>query len=500
MDTALQSLKRRTADVHNLNMANAVLGWDHQTYMPAGGAAARAEQTATLERLSHEMFTSAETGRLLERAEREAGGLDPDSDDACYLKRVRRDFDRAVRLPAQLVEELARVTSLAHDQWAQARQASDYAAFSPCLVRILDLVRRKAQAIGYADRIYDALLDEFEPGMTSRQVDGLFGQLKAQLVPLAQRIFQNAPCVDASVLRREYDQTIQKQFAESVLKQCGFDFTRGRQDRAVHPFCTHFSRNDVRITTRYDKRYFPEAFFGSMHEMGHGLYEQNLDPSLEGNLLASGTSLAIHESQSRLWENIVGRSRGFWKYWFPKARAAFPGALGDVDVETFYRAINRVEPSLIRVEADEVTYNLHIILRYEMEQDLLEGRLSVAEAPEAWNAKMQQYLGLKPPDARRGILQDVHWSGGAMGYFPTYTLGNILASQFFAKAIADVPSIPADIEAGRFEALLNWLVRNIHRHGRKYLPADLVRRVTGTDLTIQPYLDYLQAKFLDDSI
>ena len=495
MSEALASLKSRLADVHNLNMAGGVLDWDQQTYMPPGGVAARAEQKATLSKLSHELFTSPETGALLQRAEGEGAGADPASDAAAFLRMARRDYDKATRLPTELVTEIARVTSLAQDEWAKARGDDDYAAFAPWLEKILDLERRTAEALGYEDRLYDALLDQYEPGMTSAQLDTVFADLKREIVPLARAIFERVDTVDASVLHREYDEDLQRQFAESVLQECGYDFTRGRQDRSVHPFCTHFSQGDVRITTRYDRHFLSPALFGSMHEMGHALYEQGADPSLEGTLLSSGTSLGVHESQSRLWENLVGRSRAFWRRYFPRLRQTFPHALADVDEEAFYRAMNRVAPTLIRVEADEVTYNLHIILRYELENELLEGRLSVANAPEAWNAKMREYFGITPPTNREGILQDVHWSIGIMGYFPTYSLGNILSVQLWEKALADVPSIPSDVERGEFKPLLGWLRENVHRHGRKYLPAELIQRATGSPLTSALYVRYLKSKF-----
>jgi len=495
MSDALQALKARLADVHHLSMAGAVLDWDQQTYMPAGGVSARADQKATLSKLSHQLFTDDKTGTLLAQAEADLKGLPEDHNDAALLRMARRDYDKATRLPEALVEEISRVTSHAQEEWAKARAANDYGAFAPWLERIVDLERRTAEALGYEERLYDALLDQYEPGMTSRRLDEIFGELKRQTVPLVQAIAENADAVDASVLQRDYDEEKQRHFAESVLRDCGFDFSRGRQDRSVHPFCTHFSQNDVRLTTRYDRNFVSMALFGSLHEMGHGLYEQGVSPELEGTLLSNGASLALHESQSRLWENLVGRSRRFWNHYYPRFQETFGATVSDVPVEAFYRAMNKSGPSLIRVEADEVTYNLHIILRYEMENELLEGRLSVADAPDAWNAKMQELLGLTPPDNREGILQDVHWSIGIMGYFPTYSLGNVLSVQLFNKAVEDVPSILEEIEQGQFSSLLHWLRANVHRHGRKYLPEELIRRATGSPLTVQPYADYLRSKF-----
>lgn len=494
MNDALQSLKERLADVHNLGMAGAVLDWDQQTCMPPGGVGARAEQRATLTKLAHSLFTAPDTGEWLAGSEAAAAGLPPDSDDAALVRMTRRDYDRATRLPNNLVTEMARVTALAQDEWEKARAASDYALFAPWLEKILDLERRTADALGYQDRLYDALLDQYEPGMTSAQLDRIFAALKQEIVPLARAIFERAGRVDASVLHGDYPEEKQRRFAEAVLADCGYDFTRGRQDRSVHPFCTHFSQGDVRITTRYDPRFLSQALFGSLHEMGHALYEQGVSSSLEGTLLSNGASLGVHESQSRLWENLVGRGRPFWTRYFPLLRDTFPQQLDGVEPEAFYRAINRVAPSCIRVEADEVTYNLHIILRYEMENELLEGRLSVADAPEAWNERMREYLGLTPGSAAEGILQDVHWSIGIMGYFPTYTLGNVLSVQLYEAALQD-GTIRAGVEQAEFGPLLGWLREHVHQHGRKYLPAELIRRATGSDLTVEPYLRYLRTKF-----
>ena len=327
------------------------------------------------------------------------------------------------------------------------------------------------------------------------QVTAIFDDLKRALLPLVKAISERADRVDASVLYRPADVDRQWAFGVEVIKQIGFDFNRGRQDKSLHPFTTSFSIGDVRLTTRLDANYLPGALYSSLHECGHGLYEQGIDPRLERTALDDGASLGIHESQSRLWENLVGRGRPFLKYTFPRLRAAFPGQLDGVDEETFYRAINRVEPSLIRVEADEVTYNLHIMLRFELENEMLEGKLKPADLPEAWNARMRSYLGIAPPNDAAGVLQDVHWSNGMFGYFPTYSLGNLLSVQFFDKARQDIPDLLDQIAAGRFEDLLGWLRQNIHRHGRKYTPAELVRRVTGQGLTAANYVAYIQAKF-----
>ncbi len=491
----LEQLKARLTEIHNLEMAAGLLGWDQQVYMPPGGAGHRAAQRATLSKIAHEMFTAEETGRLLEAAEAEGQGLPYDSDDASLLRVTRRDYDLATRVPTDLVAEIARTTALAHGEWAQARATSNYRAFQPWLEKIIDLNIQRAEHLGYEDRIYDALLDRFEPGMKTAQVAAVFEELKREQIPLVRAIAERVDVVDNAILKRHYDEARQEQFGLAVARQIGYDFQRGRLDRTVHPFTRSMGTNDVRITTRYNAHWLPASLFATIHEAGHALYGQGSAESLVGTPLEGGTSLGIHESQSRLWENLVGRSRGFWVFFFPRLQDIFPEALADADLETFYRAINRVEPSLIRVEADEVTYNLHIIIRFELENDLLEGRLRVADAPEAWNAKYQEYLGLTPPDDAQGILQDVHWSSGLIGYFPTYTLGNLMSVPFFNKAVADRPAIPDEIRQGRFDTLLGWLREHIYAHGRKYLPGELFQRVTGETLSAQPYLAYLRQKY-----
>ncbi len=494
----VEALKKHLADVIHLGHAAGVLGWDQQVNMPPGGAAARAEQLATLSRITHEMFVSDGTGRLLEEAEAEVKDADYDSDEAALVRVVRHDYDLATRVPTSLVEELARTTTQAHEVWAKARAENDFPAFVPTLEKILDLKRQEAEALGYTDRMYDALLDQYEPHMKTADVERLFDELREELVPFVAQIFDNLDAVDDSPVKQSYDIDKQAEFGLKVIKQIGYDLERGRQDKSVHPFTTEFSINDVRITTRYDEDWMPSALFGSIHEAGHALYEQGSDPALESTFLAGGTSLGVHESQSRLWENIVGRSRAFWGVFYEDLQALFPQQLGAVDVESFYKAINAVSRSQIRVEADEVTYNLHIMMRFELEKDLLEGRLAVPDLRDAWNAKMESYLGITPEDdGKHGVLQDVHWSSGLVGYFPTYSLGNFLSVQYWDKAIQDVPSIPDDIAKGDFSSLLDWLRENIHRHGRKYWPAELTERVTGEPIQVRSFMRYLKDKYTD---
>ena len=494
---ALNELQNHLAEIKALSEAAAVLGWDQQTYMPTGGAVSRAAQLTALTRVVHQKSTCPEMAALLERAEAAGSGLDLDSDDAAYLRMARRDFDKISKLPESLVAEMSRVTTLAHGAWALARAESNYARFAPWLTQILELTRQAADHLGHDGERYDALLDQYEPGMKTSEVRAMFESIKPTLVALVRRISALGPNpVDDSVLKRSFDEEGQRSFGESVIRAIGFDWTRGRQDRAVHPFCTSFGRSDVRITTRFDKNFLPTALFGSIHETGHALYEQGIAERYAGNILCDGTSLGFHESQSRLWENLVGRSRPFWAKFYPALQAQFPESLRGVGEDAFYRAINKVEPTLIRVEADEVTYNLHILLRFEIEQDLLSGKLSVADAPAAWNAKMSEYFGLTPPDDAQGILQDVHWSGGMIGYFPTYSIGNLLSVQLFEKANADLGGqISEQIAAGEFLPLLDWLRLNVHQWGRKYPPTELVQRIVGGPLDPAPYLAYLEKKF-----
>lgn len=493
--TNLEQLKELLARVSDLSAVSALLDWDQQVNMPPGGSEARAHHMSTVESLAHRLFIADEIGELLERAAEETANLPDDSDAASLVRVTRRDYDRMRRVPESLVAERARATSRAFDAWQKARAESEFERFRPHLERVLGLTIEYAEAVGYEDCIYDALLDQFEPRVKTAQVVRVFEGLKGGLLPLLQAILEQGQPVDDSLLDGVYPDRPQWDFGTLVLKDMGFDFDHGRQDRSAHPFTTSFSPRDVRLTTRVETEQFQSALFATIHEGGHALYEQGIRVDLDRTPLVEGASCAVHESQSLLWENVVARSRGFWSHYLPLLREFFPEQLSAVDLETFYRAVNKVEPSLIRVEADEVTYSLHIFLRFELEQDLLGERLAVADLPEAWNAKMVEYLGARPPNDALGVLQDVHWSIGAFAYFPSYALGKLLAAQFYDKALKEIPELAERIAQGEFGPLLAWLRENIHQHGKKFTPADLAKRVTGAAMQAEPFLAYLREKY-----
>jgi carboxypeptidase Taq len=407
---------------------------------------------------------------------------------------VQQDYDDATKLPASHVAEKAETSAAAYEAWAKARANNDFSLYQPLLERMVDLARETAEYRGYDDNPYDALVTQFEREMSADEIKTIFDAHRADLVHLAEAISEAAP-VDDSMLHQPFPLEQQQAFGRMVTEAIGFDFNRGRQDETVHPFATNFSVNDVRITTRYNPEFLNPALFGLMHEAGHGMYEQGVSQDLEGTPLARGTSLSVHESQSRMWENLVGRSRNFWQWALPKLKATFPEQMGAVDLDSFHRAINKVQRSFIRVEADEATYNLHIMLRFELEDDLINDRVKVADLPQVWNERFERDLGVVPPTDALGVLQDVHWSAGLLGYFPTYALGNLLSVQYYNRALQDHPSIPDEITEGKFDTLLHWLRENIHQHGRKFNTDELTRRVTGTGIDPRPYVDYLKDKY-----
>ena len=489
MPNALERLKQKTTDLRALEAAMGLLNWDQQCYMPKGGAKARALHLSVLSRMHHEQFTSTEMGDLLAQAAEEA---EPGSTDEAMVRVVKRDYDLATKLPSELVMEQARLAAEGHEVWVEARANNDFPRFAPILRRVFDLSKRVAECLGYQDHIYDALLDLYEEGATRADCLAMYEALKAETVPLVHAI-ASRPQNDDSFLYGEWDVERQREFTLKLVRAIGFDLERGRQDVAAHPFCTGWSVGDVRITTRFGS-YLPSAIFGSLHEAGHGLYEQNSPEEWDQTPLAGGVSMALHESQSRTWENLVGRSRAFWVRFLPELQRAFP-ALAGVDLDRFYRGVNRVQPSLIRVEADEVTYNLHTLVRFEIECDVLTDRLSVDDIPEAWNARYEQYLGIRPPNDAQGCLQDVHWSGGMVGYFPTYTMGNILSFQFWELLTRDLGDPYDCIAHGEFAPILGWLREKIYSQGRRYTPKELVRRVTGGGMDPRPYVEGLKRKY-----
>ncbi len=492
MSERLDELRLRLAEIHDLEKAAGLLSWDEETKMPPSGAGARAEQRATLNRIAHDLQVAPALGELLEElapAEQEYGH---ESFEASLVRVARRDYDKAVRVPSELRAELTREGSYGYRAWLLAREQNDYSIMLPHLERNLELRRQYVACFEQEDDPYDILLDDYEPDLRTADVEVIFDQLKSALVPLIRAVAA-APPVDDSCLRGRFPRDAQRRFSLSILERWGMDEKSWRLDRTVHPFATSMSPSDIRLTTNFHEDDL-HGILSCQHEFGHGIYERQVDPRFERTPLAHGTSAAFHESQSRMWENLVGRNLSTWTFFYPELRAAFPGQFDDVAVEDFHRALNKVQPSLRRVDADEVTYCLHIILRFELERDLLSGAVSLADLPDAFDAKMRDYLGLQPPDLARGVLQDVHWSDLSFGYFPTYALGNVVSVQLWNKAIADLGDLDEQFERGEFAPLREWLRENVHRHGRAFGPQELLQRVTGSTMDAAPYLDYLERK------
>ena len=500
---ALATLRAKLLEIQHLKDAAALLSWDQETYMPAGGGQTRAEQLATLQTLAHVKLVSPEIEDLLlphidpttGLANAGANGLDDAS--KALLRETWRDFSRAKKLPSDFINRLERECSLAQQTWAEARRRNDFMHFLPNLQTIIALKDEEINYLGYADSPYDALLDTYEPGATVAQLQPLFASLRHGLLELLNRVRETASPPDDQFLFQPYDESQQIEFGKLVLRGMGYDFNRGRLDLSAHPFTTSFHPTDVRVTTRVFEKDLPSCLFSCIHEGGHGLYDQGLPQEQYGTPLGESLSLGIHESQSRLWENNVGRSKVFWTYFFPLLQQHFPSQLGAVSLDTFHAALNRVTPSLIRVEADEVTYNLHIMVRFDIELALIEKRVQVKDLPDLWQEKMREYLGIVPERDADGVLQDVHWSLGALGYFPTYTLGNLYAAMFFQQACRDVPTLETDIQRGHLRPLKTWLNHNIHQYGRHYSAAELLHRITGRTLSVKPFLSYLRTKIGD---
>ena len=489
--SALTELRERVAEIEDLDRTAALLGWDQQVKMPPRGAEVRAEQLSTLRRLSHETLASDETGRLLDALAPHEASLDPDSDDAALIRLVRRDWQKARRVPGELRADMTRAASLAMPVWVKARQEQDFAQFLPALERNLELRRRYVECFEDYDEPYDVVLDDFEPGMKTAEVRAVFERLKEAQIPLVAEVAAEG---DRPLRGRTYPLAAQKEFELKVIRRFGYTDDEWRLDTAVHPFASSVAPGDIRLTTRYFEDNL-DGLFGTMHECGHGLYENGVARELERTPLADGASLAFHESQSRMWENLVGRSLPFWRFFWPELQRTFPEALADASLEDWYRSVNWVQPSFIRVEADETTYNLHIILRFELEQELLAGTVDLRELPEIWNARMREYLGVEPPNDALGVLQDMHWAVGLIGYFSTYALGNVISCQLWERITSEIPDLHDRFEAGEFGALSGWLRENLWRHGRKYTPRELMERITGGGLDPEPYLRYLRGKY-----
>lgn len=492
---ALNELTERVKKISTLSSCSSLLGWDERTHMPKNGATNRAEQNSVMAGVVHEQLTSLRIGELLSEVESSDLVSDPLSATAVNIREIRRVYDKQIKLPQKLVEEISKTVTLAEHSWVEAREKSDFSLFAPWAAKMFDLRFQQAQAIDSEQEPYDVLLDNYEPGASANNIAEVFESLRQDLVPLVEAIANASRKPKVSILEREYPIENQKIFGKSASAAIGFDYNSGNLDVTTHPFCTTIGPGDTRILTRYNPYHIGQALFGILHETGHGLYEQGLLKEHYGMPMGETVSLGIHESQSRLWENIVGRSRSFWEYFFPRARQIFWDSLNDVSLDDFYFAVNEVRPSLIRVEADEATYNLHILLRFEIERAIFLKELKAEDIPAVWNEKFQKYLGITPSDNASGCLQDIHWAAGLIGYFPTYTLGNLYSAQFFAKAKKELGNLDEQFARGKFDSLLNWLRENIHSQGQRYRAEDLVKEVTGEPLSHKYLIEYLKEKY-----
>ncbi|MBC6453572.1 MAG: carboxypeptidase M32 [Hormoscilla sp. SP5CHS1] len=491
----LADLKSRLTEIHDINAAASVLHWDQATYMPPGGAAARGRQIATLHQIAHEKFTSSAIGQLLEDLRPYEESLPYDNSEASLIRVTRRDYDLNVRIPSDFMAKFSNHCAACYNAWAKARPENNFAAVQPYLEKTLQFSREYANFFPGYEHIADPLIARTDYGMKAATVRSLFAELRQQLVPIVEKITSQPPADDAC-LQQHFPETQQLAFCHQVIEKLGYDFGRGRKDKTPHPFTTFFGIGDVRIAIRVNENDLAEAFFSTIHEMGHALYGQGIHPAFEATLLANGASTGVHESQSRLWENLVGRSRQFWTHFYPQLQTFFPSQLGNVSLETFYRAINKVQRALIRTDADEVTYNLHVMIRFDLELQLLEGTLAVRDLPEAWNERYRSDLGVVPSSDSEGVMQDVHWYSDTIGgLFQGYTLGNLMSAQFYQAALKAQPEISAKINNGDYTMLHNWLKEHIYQHGCKWTPTELIDRVTGSDVTISPFISYIQQKY-----
>jgi carboxypeptidase Taq len=494
----LIELRRRAREISDLNGIGGLLLWDQNTMMPPGGAGARADQFEALERIQHDRLADPGLAKLLDALEPWAASADPDSDGAGLVRVLRRDHHKAVQVPTELAAEISSAAARAQQAWLEAREKGDFKRFAPALERVLELQSRYIACFdgtGEFAHPYDILLDDYEPGLTTAELQGLFGRLQSELLPLVSAAA--AAGEEGHVFPGSYPVEAQRRMADELLHAVGFETEHWRLDASVHPFARSMAATDVRLTTRWEENDLAMAFYSCLHEFGHGLYEAQFEPRHYRTTLAEATGLGVHESQSRLWENLVGRSRPFCEWVLPLLRRCFGGAFEAMEPAELYRAVNQVRLSLIRIEADETTYNLHIALRFELELAMVEGRLGVADLPDAWEEATYRLLGLETPSVLEGVLQDIHWGAGMIGYFPTYTIGNLMAAQLWRALVDDLPGIEGDIAAGDFAPLREWLRANVHCHGRKYESRELLRRATGEELRVEPWLGYLEGKLLD---
>lgn len=494
MQEKIQELKNRLREIYDLEAVNALLGWDQNTQMPAGGGAARARQSALITQLSHQRLSDPALGKLLDELSPHGESLPYDSDDASLIRLARVHYEEAAKIPTSLMSEFRQASAKSYQTWAKARQENDFKVVLPFLEKQVEYSRRIAECFDY-EHIADPLIAMSNRGLSTERVRTLFGELRPALVELLGKI-SAVPQVDDSFLHQSFPKAQQYEFAKKAITAFGYDWSRGRMDDTAHPFATRFSIGDVRITTRANDMHLGDGVFATMHESGHAMYEQGVNPAYEPSVLARGASSGVHESQSRLWENRVGRGKEFWQHFYPELQKIFPEQLGKVSPEAFYKAINKVQRGLIRVQADEVTYNLHIMLRSDLAIDMLEGSLAVKDLPDAWNARYESDLGIKPPDFKDGVMQDVHWFAGMVGgSFEGYTIGNILGAQYYDVLLSQKPTIPQEIASGKFDTLFNWLKENIWQHGRKFNTLEITERITGGSISVQPLVNYLNAKF-----
>lgn len=490
MSENINQLKKYLNKIEDLNHTNALLEWDHQVNMPTSAEEERSELMATITEISHNLETSDELGRMIYDLEKELVNSDEESDDVALVKVAKRNFERQSKIPTDLVVEFSKTTGNAFSKWQYAKENNDFNHFAPDLKKIVELSKSIAECFSPYDHIYDPLLDQYEPGMKTIEVKEIFESIRPLQVDLIKEISEKSQ-VDESFLKQLFDVTKQWDVVMLIADKFGLPWDRSRQDQSTHPFTISFGQNDVRITTKIQEELPLSGLFGTMHEVGHAFYELGFDPKFRRTPLSSSCSAGFHESQSRLWENLIGRSKTFWHYFYPTFQNHFSSQLGNVSLDTFYKAINKVEPSLIRTEADEATYNLHIMIRFEIEMGLMDGSVDVKDLPELWNSLMKDYLNIIPDNDKNGVLQDIHWSWGMIGYFPTYALGNILSVQLWNKMVTEKPEIHDKILIGEFSVVREWLQQNVQKFGAKYYPQELIKRVTGTSIDPKPYINGL---------